>query len=77
MRHLPIRHEHTVVDPLQQERLIRALRIILEHREDADARRTLCQGVNIPSATRGHHCQPGALTPPSHSPAGVEPMTRP
>src|SRR5262249_9600556 len=77
MRHLYIRHEQTVVDPLQQERLLRALRIILEHREDTDASRTLCQSVNTPSATGGHHCQPGALTPTAHSPAGLEPTTRP
>ena len=44
-----------------QERLLRALRIILEHQEDADASRTLCQSVNAPSATGGHHRQPGAV----------------
>jgi hypothetical protein len=59
MKHLSIRHEQIVADPLRQERLLRALRIILEHQEDADASRTLCQSVNTHAATGGHHCQPG------------------
>jgi hypothetical protein len=53
MKHLYVRHEQTVADPLQQERVLRALRIILEHQEDADASRTLCQSVNPQSAAGG------------------------
>jgi hypothetical protein len=46
MKHLYVRHEQTVADPLQQERVLRALRIILEHQEDSDASRTLCQSIH-------------------------------
>jgi hypothetical protein len=77
MRHLYIRREHTGADPLQQEHLFRALQIILEHRDDVNASRTLRLSVNSPSAPGGHHGQPGARTPPLHASAGVELTTRP
>ena len=72
MRHLSIREEEIVADPLQQERLLRALRIILEQQEDAEASRTLCQSIHPQSATGGYHCPPGAITQTLHAPAGLE-----
>jgi hypothetical protein len=72
MKHLYIRHEQTVADPLQPERLLRALRIIPEHQENTNASRTLCQSVNAPSAIGEHHRQPGTITQTLHSPAGLE-----
>lgn len=77
MNHRYVRHEQTVADPRQKERVLRALRIMLEHQEDADARRTLGQSVNTPSAPGGHQCQPGALPDTRHSPAGLEPTAGP
>ena len=77
MKHLYVRHEQTVADPLQQERVLRALRIMLEHQEDADASRTLCQSVNPQSAAGGHHRQPGALPDTRYSPTGLKPVTHP
>ena len=77
MKHLSIRQEQILADPLQQERLLRALRIILEHQEDAGASRTLCQSVNAQSATGGHHRQPGAVAATLHSLEGLEPAVRP
>lgn len=77
MKHRYGRHEQTVADPLQQERVRRALRIILEHQEDAEARRTLCQSVHPQSAAGGHHRQPGALPETRYSPVGLEPVTHP
>ena len=42
MKTLRIRSQLTVADPLQAERLLKALRIILEHQEAPDARSLLC-----------------------------------
>ncbi len=39
MRHLQVRHQYPVADPLQQERVRRALRIIVEHQEEDQASR--------------------------------------
>jgi hypothetical protein len=46
MRHLHIRHEQAVMDPLHQERLLRALRIILEHQTTIFTSRV---GVSYPT----------------------------
>jgi hypothetical protein len=77
MQHRYVRHEQTVADPLQQERVLRALRIRLDHQEDAEASRTLCQRVHTPSAPGGPHHQPGALPATRHAPAGLEPTGGP
>jgi hypothetical protein len=42
MTHLDVRQAQTLADPLQPARVLRALRIVLAHQEDADARRTCC-----------------------------------
>jgi hypothetical protein len=77
MKHRYGRHQQTVADPLQQERVLRALRIMLDHQEDAEASRPLGQRVNTPSAPGGHHCQPGARPETLQSPAGLAPTGGP
>jgi hypothetical protein len=41
MKRLSIRHQYSVADPLQQERVRRALAIILAHQEEDHASRPL------------------------------------
>ena len=48
MNNLHIRQQHAVTDPLQRERLLRALKIILEPSEKTNASNPLCQGLNAP-----------------------------
>ena len=73
MKHLYIRHQHVITDPLQQERLQRALTIILEHQEAANARSALCPRLHASAATGKHHRQLSAHTQTLHSAAGVDP----
>lgn len=54
MKHLQVGQQQAVADPLQQERLLRALKISLEHQEANHASRTLCQGLHQSTATGGH-----------------------
>ena len=46
MNNLHIRQQPAVTDPLQRERLLRALKIILEPSEKTNASNPLCQGLN-------------------------------
>ena len=55
MKALRIRQQQTVTDPLQSERLLKALTIILEHQEDSNGSSMLCSSLNQPSTTRRHH----------------------
>ena len=55
MKPLYIRQQQTVADPLQSERLLRALTIILEHQEDSNGSRTLCARLDPSAATRRDH----------------------
>jgi len=57
MKPLYIRQQQTVADPLQSERLLKALRIILEHQEDSHGSRTLCARLDQSATTRRHHRQ--------------------
>ena len=50
MKHLTIRYQYTVTDPLQDERLLRALRIILEHQEENHASRSVCPSLHPSSS---------------------------
>jgi hypothetical protein len=75
MKHLQVRHQYPVADPLQQERVRRALRIIVEHQEEDHASRTLRQSLNPQSTARRDHCQPAAVSHPLHSPTGMAPVT--
>ena len=47
MKPLYIRQQQTVADPLQSERLLKALRIILEHQEDSNGSSILTNGVSL------------------------------
>ena len=59
MKPLDIRQQQTVADPLQSERLLKALRIILEHQEDSHGSRTL--GLTSSNNTKAHESQLRAL----------------
>src|SRR5215467_15118653 len=52
MKTLRIRSQLTVADPLQAERLLKALRIILEHQEDPNASSLLTNGVSFLQTTK-------------------------
>ena len=71
MNHLHIRQQHAVTDPLQRERLRRALKIILEPSEKTNASSPLCQSLNASST---------AASPPQADPypsAGLPPPSLP
>jgi hypothetical protein len=51
MKPLYIRQQQTVADPLQSERLLKALTIILEHQEDSNGSRTLCACLDQSATT--------------------------
>jgi hypothetical protein len=55
MKALRIRQQQTVADPLQWERLLKALTIILEHQEDNKGSRTLCSRLDQSTTARRHH----------------------
>ena len=67
MKALRIRQQQTVTDPLQSERLLKALTIILEHQEDSNGSSMLCSSLDQPSTTRRHHRKSTALAPATHS----------
>jgi hypothetical protein len=67
MKALHIRQQQTVADPLQSERLLKALKIILEHQEDQEASRLVCPSLDQPSTTRRHHREPTAHAQAAHS----------
>ena len=46
MKHLRIRQQLSVADALQRERLLRAIKIILEHQEANNASSDLCQSLD-------------------------------
>ena len=54
MKHLRIRQQLSVADPLQRERLLWAIKIILEHQEAQNASSDLRQSLDTQSATGGH-----------------------
>jgi hypothetical protein len=51
MKTLRIRFQLTAADPLQAERLLKALRMILEHQEAPDARSLLCPRLDQSATT--------------------------
>src|SRR5262249_49860616 len=68
MKTLRIRSQLTAADPLQAERLLKALRIILEHQEAPDASSLLTNGVsrlqtNQYNSTCWPYCHGPALPP--------------
>jgi hypothetical protein len=67
MKALHIRQPQTVADPLQSERLLKALKIILEHQEDHEASSILCSSLDQSSTTRRHHRESTAHAQATHS----------
>jgi hypothetical protein len=62
MKNLRIRRQLFVADPLQKERLLRAIKIILEHQEAKNASSDLCQSLNSQSAAGGDDRITSAIT---------------
>ena len=56
MKTLRIRSQRTVADPLQAERVLKALTIILEHQEDPNASRLLYTLSNSTFSTTDGPC---------------------
>ncbi len=75
MKHLRIRQQLSVADPLGRERLLRASNIILEHQEPQKASSDLCQSLDTQSATGGHDCLANPTTKTTHSTTELEPVT--
>ena len=55
MKPLYIRQQQTVADPLQSERLLKALTIILEHQENSNGSCTLCARLDQSATIRRDH----------------------
>ena len=53
MKALRIRQQQTVTDPLQSERLLKALTISLEHQEDSNNRLRVFRTANTAHLGRG------------------------
>jgi hypothetical protein len=56
-----------VADPLQSERVLKALKIILEHQEDTKASSMLCSRLDQSATTRRHYRESTALAHTPHS----------
>jgi hypothetical protein len=67
MKALRIRPQQTVADPLQSERLLTALTIILEHQEDRKGRSMLRSSLDQSATTRRHPRESTALAQAPHS----------
>ena len=76
MKTLHIRSQRTGADPLQSERVLKALRIILEHQENTDASSLLCARFDSSATTRRDHRESTALTQILHSEPKVVPAAR-
>src|SRR5262249_36600807 len=75
MKRLSIRHQYSVADPLQQERIRRALAIILDQQEEAYASRPLRPRLH-PHSTAGRPDQQSApIATPRYPPPGLESVT--
>ena len=73
MKTLRIRSQLTVADPLQAERLLKALRIILEHQEAPDASSLLCTRLDQSATTRRHYRESTRRAQTPHSTAELGP----
>jgi hypothetical protein len=67
MKSLRIRHQQMVADPLEPERVLRTLTIILEHQEALDASSPVCTSLDQSATTRRHDRESTALTPATYS----------
>jgi hypothetical protein len=71
MNSLRIHHPQIVTDPLQSERVRKALTIILAHQEAPDASRPLSTSLHQSAATRRHDREPTALAPAPYPAPGL------
>jgi hypothetical protein len=75
MKQLHVRHHTSVADPLRQERLRRALAIIMDSQEDQYASCPLGPRLHSQPTTGRNDCQPTPLAPSLHSSTGMESVT--
>ena len=75
MKQLHIRHQTSVADPLRQERLRRALAIIMEHQEEHQGSSTLRPRVDPQSTTGRNDRQSDPIPSPLYTAAGMESVT--
>jgi hypothetical protein len=71
MKSLRLRAQHLVADPLQSERVLNALKIILEHQEDTDASSPVGASLDQSTTTRRHDRESTALAPAPYSAPGL------
>jgi hypothetical protein len=76
MKSLRIRHQQMVADPLQWERVRKALTIMLEHQEAPNARRPVCSSLDQSATTRRHDREPTVRAPAAYSALGLGPAAR-
>jgi hypothetical protein len=76
MNALHLRQQQTVADPLQSERWLKALKMILEPQENQEASRMLCPSLDQASTTRRHHREPTAYAHATHSAPRLVAATR-
>jgi hypothetical protein len=67
MKTLRIRDQLTAADPLQLERVLKALTIILEHQEAPAASSLLCVRLDQSATTRRDHRESTTRTHTAHS----------
>ena len=67
MKPLHMRQQQTVADPLQLERVLKALQIIVEHQEDKYASSPLGASLDQSSTTRRHDRESTALAQATYS----------
>jgi hypothetical protein len=67
MNALHIRPQQPVADPLQSECVLKALKLMLEHQEDHEARSILCSRLDQSSTTRRHHRESTAPAQATHA----------
>jgi hypothetical protein len=75
MKQLHVRHQTSVADPLRQERLRRALAIIMDYQEDPQARRTVRSCLYSQSTTGRNDNESGPLPPPLYTSPWMESVT--
>jgi hypothetical protein len=75
MKHLSIRHQYSVADPLHQERVRRALAISLEHQEEDHASCPLGSCLHPQSTTGRNDNESGSISSPLYTSTRRESVT--
>ena len=76
MKELHVRSIQTQYDQLHKERLLKAMKIILEHREENHADSNVCQSLNQQSTEGRNNRQPSAIDQTIHRATEVGFTTR-